>query len=229
MALILSIETATKVCSVALHQKGILLGMSETHLENVHSQMIMGLISSLLDQLGVEVEKLDAIAVSSGPGSYTGLRIGVSVAKGLAFALDIPMVGISSLEALASQAIPFCEKSDHIIPMIDARRMEVYAIVTDGDGCIVEKASPVVLESSPFECYLETGLVYFLGDGAEKAKEVCIHQNARFLSNLNSSKALGELAYKKFVGSEFEDLAYFEPNYLKEFRVLSSKKNPFLT
>jgi tRNA threonylcarbamoyladenosine biosynthesis protein TsaB len=229
MALILSIETATKVCSVAVHQKGILLGMNEIHLDNVHSQKIMGLISALLGQLNVEVEKLDAVAVSSGPGSYTGLRIGVSVAKGLAFALNIPLIDISSLDALASQVIPFCEKNSHIIPMIDARRMEVYAIVTDCDGVIVEKPSPVVIEGNPFISYLETGLVYFLGDGAEKAKEVLSHQNARFLSILNSSKSLGKIAYQKFLDSKFQDLAYFEPNYLKEFRVLSSKKNPFLT
>lgn len=229
MALILSIETATKVCSVAVHQKGILLGMNEIHLDNIHSQKIMGLISSLLDQLNIEVEKLDAVAVSSGPGSYTGLRIGVSVAKGLAYALNIPLIDIPSLDALASQVIPFCEKNDHIIPMIDARRMEVYAIVANSDGVIVEKASPVILEGNPFISYLETGLVYFLGDGAEKAKEVLKHQNARFLSKFNSSNALGGLAYQKFVDSDFEDLAYFEPNYLKEFRVLSSKKNPFLS
>lgn len=229
MALILSIETATKVCSVAVHQKGILLGINEIHLDNVHSQKIMGLISSLLEQLGVESQKLDAIAVSSGPGSYTGLRIGVSVAKGLAYALDIPLIGVPTLEALASQVIPFCEKSDHIIPMIDARRMEVYAIVSDYNGSVLEKAAPVVLESNPYINYLEKSLVYFLGDGAEKAKEVLSHQNARFLSNLNSSKSLGNIAYQKFLESEFEDLAYFEPNYLKEFRVLTSKKNPFLT
>lgn len=229
MALILSIETATKVCSVAVHQKGILLGMNEIHLDNVHSQKIMGLISSLLGQLNIEVEKLDAVAVSSGPGSYTGLRIGVSVAKGLAYALNIPLIDIPSLAALASQVIPFCEKNDHVIPMIDARRMEVYAIVANSDGVIVEKASPVILEGNPFISYLENGLVYFLGDGAEKAKEVLKHQNARFLSKFNSSNALGGLAYQKFVDSDFEDLAYFEPNYLKEFRVLSSKKNPFLS
>lgn len=229
MALILSIETATKVCSVAVHQKGILLGMNEIHLDNVHSQKIMGLISSLLGQLNIEVEKLDAVAVSSGPGSYTGLRIGVSVAKGLAYALNIPLIDIPSLDALASQVIPFCEKSEHVIPMIDARRMEVYAIVANSDGVIVEKASPVILEGNPFISYLENGLVYFLGDGAEKAKEVLKHQNARFLSKFNSSNALGGLAYQKFVDSDFEDLAYFEPNYLKEFRVLSSKKNPFLS
>lgn len=228
MALILSIETATKVCSVAIHQKGVLLGINEIHLDNVHSQKIMGLISTLLDQLGIESEKLEAVAVSSGPGSYTGLRIGVSVAKGLAYALDIPLIGVPSLEALGSQVIPFCEKSDHIIPMIDARRMEVYANVIDSNGAILQKAAPVVLESNPYISYLEEGLVYFLGDGIEKAKEVLSHQNARFLPCLNSSKALGNIAYQKFLESEFEDLAYFEPNYLKEFRVLTSKKNPFL-
>lgn len=228
MALILSIETATKVCSVAVHQKGVLLGLNEIHLDNVHSQKIMGSISALLGQLSIECNSLDAVAVSSGPGSYTGLRIGVSVAKGFAYALDIPLIGISSLEGLAGQVTAFCEKADFIIPMIDARRMEVYAIVTDSNGAILEKAAPVILESNPYISFLEAGTVYFLGDGVEKAKEVLRHQNARFLSKLNSSKSLGEIAFQKFLDSEFEDLAYFKPNYLKEFRVLSSKKNPFL-
>lgn len=228
MALILSIETATKVCSVAVHQKGVLLGLNEIHLDNAHSQKIIGLISCLLEQLATRKGELDAIAVSCGPGSYTGLRIGVSVAKGLAYALGIPLIGISSLEAIASQVTDFCEKTGYIVPMIDAKRLEVYAMVTDYKGLVLEKAAPIVLESNAYINYLKNGRVYFLGDGAEKAQKVLSHHNACFLTNLNSSKALGRIAYKKFLISEFEDLAYFEPNYLKEFRVLSSKKNPFL-
>ncbi|MCH7413271.1 tRNA (adenosine(37)-N6)-threonylcarbamoyltransferase complex dimerization subunit type 1 TsaB [Belliella sp. R4-6] len=228
MALILSIETATQVCSVSAHKDGLLLGVNEVHLNNVHSQKLMGVISNLMNQLDLASKDLDAVAVSCGPGSYTGLRIGVSIAKGFSFALDIPLIAVGTLESLAAQAVPLCLKGDFVIPMIDARRMEVYASVIDFEGKVVKTAEPVVLESNPFEEYLSKGNVYFLGDGMSKAKEILNHPNARFLPFSISSKTIGELAYKKFDAGDFEDLAYFEPNYLKEFRVLQSKKNPLL-
>ncbi|MCH7399991.1 tRNA (adenosine(37)-N6)-threonylcarbamoyltransferase complex dimerization subunit type 1 TsaB [Belliella sp. DSM 107340] len=228
MALILSIETATQVCSVSVHKDGLLLGVNEVHLNNVHSQKLMGVISNLMNQLDLVSKDLDAVAVSCGPGSYTGLRIGVSIAKGFSFAIDIPLIAVGTLEALAFQAIHLCLKDDYVIPMIDARRMEVYASVLDFEGKVVKAAEPVVLESNPFEEYLTKGNVYFLGDGMAKSKDILDHPNSRFLPFSISSKTVGELAYKKFVAGDFEDLAYFEPNYLKEFRVLQSKKNPFL-
>ncbi|MFD2035232.1 tRNA (adenosine(37)-N6)-threonylcarbamoyltransferase complex dimerization subunit type 1 TsaB [Belliella marina] len=228
MALILSIETATQVCSVSIHRDGMLLGVTELYLENVHSQKLLGLISDLFGQLGLVRKDLAAVAVSSGPGSYTGLRIGVSVAKGFAYALDIPLVGIGTLHGLAAQAIHLCREGDFVIPMIDARRMEVYAGVFDSQGNAIKAPEPTVLDLNPYLAYLNEGEVYFLGDGLAKATEVLDHQNSRFLPFCNTSRSLGELAYQKFLKGEFEDLAYFEPNYLKEFRVLQSKKNPFL-
>ncbi len=228
MALILSIETATQVCSVAVHREGQLLGLFELHLNNMHSQSLVKLIDELLLSLSLTIRGLDAIAVSSGPGSYTGLRIGVSVAKGLAFAHDLPLIGVDTLHALGLQLKSIAQKKDYIIPMIDAKRMEVYASVLNGVGEMIEGAKPVILDNNSFEQYLEKGKVYFLGDGALKFKSLMSKYEAIFLPLQNSSISVGVLAFEKFKNSQFEDLAYFEPNYLKEFRVLKSTKNPFL-
>ena len=226
MSLILSIETAVSVCSVALHKEGELLGLLELHQENVHAQKLMPAINSLLEQVGVFTSQLSAVAVSEGPGSYTGLRIGVSTAKGIAFAHNIPLIGVGSLDALAKQLVGLVEPSSIIVPMIDARRMEVYSMVFDHQLEELEPLQPVVVEENSYQAFLDRGIVYFLGDGAKKVSEVIRHPNARFLKRTNSAMTIGELATIKFKKNDFEDLAYFEPNYLKEFRVLKSKKNP---
>ncbi|WP_373497385.1 tRNA (adenosine(37)-N6)-threonylcarbamoyltransferase complex dimerization subunit type 1 TsaB [Aquiflexum sp.] len=228
MALILSIESATSVCSVALHQNGNFLGLMELNQENVHAKKLLLLIESLFKNLGINTKDLDAVAVSSGPGSYTGLRIGVSVAKGLVYAHDIPLIGVDTLLALAHQIIPVSSDGDVIIPLIDARRMEVYTSIVSYRGEIIESPHPLILNDNPFLEYLNNGKVYFIGDGVEKLKEILDHQNAVFPNVLNSSKSMGTLAFEKFQKNEFEDLAYFEPNYLKEFRVIASKKNPLI-
>lgn len=228
MAMILSIETATQVCSVSVHDQGKLMGLAELHVDNMHAQKLMKLVNDLLQNLNLEVRNLSAIAVSQGPGSYTGLRIGVSTAKGLAFSHDLPLIAVDTLQALAIQAKPFASESEFVIPMIDARRMEVYACVILGSGEISDQVAPVVLDEKSFEHYLNTGRVYFLGDGSGKFSAICKHPNACFLPYLNSSSTIGYLAYKKYQKREFESLAYFEPNYLKVFMVLKSKKNPFL-
>ncbi|MFN3803363.1 tRNA (adenosine(37)-N6)-threonylcarbamoyltransferase complex dimerization subunit type 1 TsaB [Belliella pelovolcani] len=228
MAMILSIETATQVCSVSVHDQGELMGLAELHVNNMHAQKLMKLVDGLLKNLNLEVRNLSAIAVSQGPGSYTGLRIGVSTAKGLAFSHELPLIAVDTLQALAIQAKPFASESEFVVPMIDARRMEVYACVMLGSGEISDQVAPIVLEEKSFEHYLITGRVYFLGDGSGKFETICKHPNACFLPYLNSSLTIGYLAYEKYQRSEFENLAYFEPNYLKEFMVLKSKKNPFL-
>lgn len=228
MALILSLETATSVCSVALHERGRLIALMELHQDNVHSQKLMLLVEDIFDKAGLKPSDLSAVSVSSGPGSYTGLRIGVSIAKGLAFAHDIPLIGIGTLEALAYQAICFLGEGEHLVPMMDARRMEVYMSVFNADFIQVEPVQPRVIEANPFIEYLNQGKVFFLGDGVDKLKDVLSHQNAVFLKNLNSATSVGELAYQKFENKDFVDLAYFEPNYLKDFRVIASKKNPLL-
>lgn len=228
MALILSIESATSVCSVALHQNGEFLGLMELNQENVHAKKLMILIESLFDKLGLNTKGLDAVAVSSGPGSYTGLRIGVSIAKGLAYAHNIPLIGLDTLNALAHQVIPFCSIGDVIVPMLDARRMEIYMSIVSSGGEIIEASQPLIVEENPFLKYLNTGKVYFIGDGVGKLRGILDHQNALFPNVLNSSKSMGGLAFVKYQRKEFEDLAYFEPNYLKEFRVIASKKNPLI-
>lgn len=226
MALILSIESATSICSVALHRDGELMKLSEHDQDSAHAKELMLLIEQMFLQVGMKPSELAALAVSSGPGSYTGLRIGVSVAKGLAFALDLPLISVDTLTALAFQAIPFCDDNDFVIPLLDARRMEVYTSVFEKGGKFIEVSHPLEVGENPFLKYLSKGKVYFLGDGLEKLKGVLVHHNSVFLPNQNSADSLGKLAYKKFQNSNFEDIAYFEPNYLKEFRVLASKKNP---
>jgi len=224
MGLILSIETATKVCSVALHQDGNLVGMLELIQENVHAQKLIPLTEGLLRQAGVSSQDLDAIAVSGGPGSYTGLRVGVSTAKGLAYAMDIPLIGVDTLDALARRVLPVIESDDVIIPMIDARRMEVYCKVLNSRMEELVPLAPKVIDEKSFETYLMDGKVFFLGDSNQKVKELIKHKNAVFIPYLNSSVTIGELAEIKFIKGQFEDLAYFEPNYLKEFRILKPKK-----
>jgi tRNA threonylcarbamoyladenosine biosynthesis protein TsaB len=228
MALILSIESATSVCSVALHRNGEFLGLMELNQENVHAKKLMLLIESLFHRLELNTKDLHAVAVSSGPGSYTGLRIGVSIAKGLSFAHDIPLIGIDTLSALAYQVIPICVNGDVIVPMLDARRMEIYMSIVASNGEIIEASQPLVVEDNPFLKYLNKGKVYFIGDGVEKLRGILDHQNAFFPNVLNSSRSIGGLAFVKYQKKEFEDLAYFEPNYLKEFRVIASKKNPLI-
>lgn len=228
MALILSIESSTKVCSVAIHEHGVLVGILELHQENVHSQKLMMLVKDLLDRTSLRASELQAVAVSSGPGSYTGLRIGVSIAKGLAFAQEIPLIAVDTLEAMAHQVKVFARDSDVIIPMIDARRMEVYVAVYDADLRNLEPLAPRIIESNPFLEYLEKRKVFFLGDGVEKLKAILDHPNSVFLEKLNSASSVGELAYSNYKENQIEDIAYFEPNYLKEFRVIASKKNPLV-
>ena len=205
-----------------------MLMLSEVDQENAHARQLMLLIEDLFLQAGVKTSDLAAVAVSSGPGSYTGLRIGVSVAKGLAFAHDLPLIAVDTLSALAYPAFGLCGENDFVIPLLDARRMEVYTSVFGATGKMIEPSHPLEIDVNPFFKYLEGGKVFFLGDGLEKLKGVLVHANAVYLSNLNSADSVGQLAYQKYLDKAFEDIAYFEPNYLKEFRVLASKKNPLL-
>lgn len=229
MSLILSLETAISVCSIALHSDGELIGHLSLHQDNIHGQKLMPAISSLLDQVGIRSEELSAIAISAGPGSYTGLRIGVSTAKGLAYANDLPLIAVDTLDALAYRLNEIVAEDELIIPIIDARRMEVYQKVLNGRMEEISPLHPLIIDESSFTEYLEVGKVYFLGDAVKKVKEVIQHPNAHFVHWLNSAVTVGELAHQKFRNNVFEDLAYFEPNYLKEFRVITSKKNPLLS
>lgn len=229
MALILSIETSTSICSVAIHEQGELLALAEIKEPGAHAEKLLLLVDELFEKAGLSFGDLDAVAVSQGPGSYTGLRIGVSTAKGIAYALEIPLIGINTLQAMAaSQSVA---PGDYVVAVLDARRKEVYT-QTFGDS--LQELSPieaVVLEEGVFASILEKGRVYFVGDGVEKVKEEVKSTNALFIADWAislSAKNMGVLASEKHARQEWEDLAYFVPNYLKEFKALQSTKNPLL-
>jgi len=214
---ILNIETSTKACSVALHKNGELIVSREDVTTNFsHSEKLLKFISKLFSDAKLSLSDLDAIAVSMGPGSYTGLRIGVSTAKGLCYGLDIPLISISTLKAM-SFGMALEIKADLYCPMIDARRMEVYSAFFDINNTEVRKIQADIIDENSYKKELEKKVVFF-GDGSEKIKEKIKHENAMFISNIHpSAKNMGLLSYQKFNKSLFEDLAYFEPFYLKDF------------
>lgn len=227
MPLILSIETSTTICSVAVHQDGELISLKELNESGAHSEKLISMIDSVLLEARLEYAQLDAIAVSQGPGSYTGLRIGVSTAKGLAYALEKPLIGINTLQAIASSRV--YQKDEIGIAVLDARRMEVYSQAFGQNLIELSPIESVILDDDAYSSYLRSNKVYFSGDAVEKVKSVINHENAVFLENTGlSSLHMGKLAFDKFVLGDFEELAYFVPNYLKEFKALQSKKNPLL-
>ncbi|NNF21328.1 MAG: tRNA (adenosine(37)-N6)-threonylcarbamoyltransferase complex dimerization subunit type 1 TsaB [Saprospiraceae bacterium] len=225
MGLILSLETATDVCSVALHDDGQLIVDFNLLVEKAHSTSLANLVEKALDFAGSNQKELDAVAVSKGPGSYTGLRIGTSLAKGICFGLDKPLIAINTLEALAWQAHHFFKEA-LLCPMIDARRMEVYHLLKDPNFETIRETTNLVVDENSFNDLLENQTICFFGNGAGKCKKMLDHQsNAIFVDNIHASaSSVGELANKKLIEGDFEDLAYFEPFYLKEFVAGKPKK-----
>ena len=223
MAVLLNIETSTKNCSVSIADNGKIVAMKELNNGNYsHAEVLHPFIEDILKEAGMLIGELEGVAVSKGPGSYTGLRIGVSAAKGLSFALNIPLISIDTLHSL-SHAITV--EAGTIVPMLDARRMEVYAAVFDKTHKQIRTIEAEVIEDSSFSEYLALGKVYFLGDGAQKCKETITHKNAIFVSDkFPSSEQMALLSHEKFLRKETEDLAYFEPFYLKDFIVIPEKK-----
>lgn len=226
MAVILSIESSTAICSVALHQDGKLISVCESEESGAHAEQLIRLIESALNSQQLSIHNLDAIAVSEGPGSYTGLRIGVSTAKGLAFAKDLKLIGVSTLKALAFGAKQICKNYELIVAMLDARRMEVYREIYDSQLNVLGQLEAEILNQNSFQEVLQKGEVCFVGDAVGKASEIITHPNARFLQVSVSASLIGQIAFQKYNNLEFEDLAYFVPNYLKEFKAIQSKKNP---
>lgn len=228
MALILCLETATEVCSVALFYNDSLLEIRESSARNVHSAMLTTFISEVLSSAEKKHSDLDAVAVSMGPGSYTGLRIGVATAKGLCYALDKPLIAVPTLEAMAvgmGDALRVTGDSESVAlrkllcPMIDARRMEVYCAVFVTDGREVREVRAEIIDEFSFQEFLAEGTVMFGGDGAEKCKTLFAnHPNALFMNGFSASaRFMARIAGKKFHVKQFENLAYFEPFYLKDF------------
>ena len=211
---------------MSLAQDGLFIAGKETTEKNAHSKILTFFIDEILKENNISPRKLDAVAVSKGPGSYTGLRIGVSAAKGLCYAVDKPLISVNTLQAMANGmkqkfADNFFGRKEKMIfcPMIDARRMEVYNALYDCQISEIRKTKAEIINEDSFSEYLANNKILFFGDGAPKCKPLLSHQqNAKFFDNfVTSSKNMISLAYKKYQESEFEDIAYFEPFYLKDF------------
>lgn len=215
MTYILNIETATKNCSVSLAKDGQTVLCKEIAEQGYsHAEKLHVFIEEIIKESGITVKDLKAIAISKGPGSYTGLRIGVSTAKGLCYALEIPLIAIDTLQVLAQKVT---QKDGLIVPMIDARRMEVYSAVFDrNQKMIVEVVAEVLTENSYAD---STETVYFVGDCQEKCQSVLTKDNFVFLPEIvfPSANEMSSISFEKFNNNEFEDVAYFEPFYLKDF------------
>jgi len=226
MALILQIETATTSCSVSLAENGKTIAVNEQNERNIHASHITLFIEDVLKWAGYSLKDINAVAVSMGPGSYTGLRIGVSAAKGLCYALDIPLISISTLESMV-KGVSEHFSSDRVLfcPMIDARRMEVYTAVFDRALNQISGIEAKIIDEASFADLLADNRIVFFGDGAEKCKSVLdLNKNAEFVTDfVNSAKHMSELSFIKFQKEKFEDVAYFEPYYLKDFLVTTPK------
>jgi len=218
MPIILNIETSSTNCSVSLSNNNKLIDCLEKDSPNYsHSQKLHSFISELMEKNNISFKDLDAVAVGIGPGSYTGLRIGLSAAKGICYALDIPLISVSSLENMVSN-IQF---EGVIISTIDARRDEVYSCIFDKDKKVLREELPEIINSKSYINYSKTDKVLIVGNGQKKCKEI-IDFNNNFNWNINiqkpSASNMGDIAYKKFELNDFEDIAYCEPKYLKEFK-----------
>lgn len=229
MAVLLAIETSSTVCSVALFKDGQLLGASALQIEKSHSSHITVMISQLIGNCGLALQDLSAVAISGGPGSYTGLRIGSSTAKGLCFSLDIPLLEVSTLYGLAAQVIAATPNPEQFLfcPMLDARRMEVYTCLLNHQLHEIMPVAPVILDADVLREKLMQQAIIFFGSGANKFKEmVSENKNALFIDNiLPSAKTIGQLALTKYAQAQFEDVAYYEPFYLKDVYITSAGKS----
>ena len=225
MSLILSIETSTAVCSVAIHQNGVPLSVIESYETRSHSKVILSQIQAVLKQASLPFSELKAIAVSKGPGSFTGLRIGTSISKGLCYGLDLPLIGVNTLEALAIGANNFNYKKSLLCPMVDARRLEVYCSFFNSSLEVILPTKAVIIDQNTFNEILIEKEVLFFGDGSNKCKSILGHyDNAVFIENVvPSAKYLGGIANKLFNESKFEDVTLFEPYYLKDFMEITVK------
>ncbi|RBW59263.1 tRNA (adenosine(37)-N6)-threonylcarbamoyltransferase complex dimerization subunit type 1 TsaB [Tenacibaculum sp. E3R01] len=223
MSIILNIETATKNCSVSIAKNGDVLASKELNNGNYsHAEKLHPFIQDVLNEASISIDEIDAVAVSKGPGSYTGLRIGVSATKGLCFSFDVPLIAIDTLKSLSMNA-----NIDEglIVPMIDARRMEVYSAIYDKNYNQVREIRAEIIDENSFEELLTDNKVYFLGDGSEKCKNIITHRNAIFIDEkFPSAKEMALLSFEKHKKNDIEDVAYFEPFYLKDFVAIPEKK-----
>lgn len=214
MTYILNIETATKNCSVSLAKNGETILCKEIAEQGYsHAEKLHVFIEEIVKEANVNFSEIKAVAVSKGPGSYTGLRIGVSAAKGLCYALQIPLISIDTMQVLAKKAVV----DGLIVPMIDARRMEVYSAIFDKNYNKIKEVEAEVLTENSYQDFDQT--VYFIGDCQEKCQTVLVKDNFKFLPEIifPSANEMSKLSFEKFQNNDFEDVAYFEPFYLKDF------------
>ena len=224
MATILNIDTSTSVCSVALAQDGQMVACKESNEGLNHSVLLGTFIDELLRENQLQAEQLDAVAVSMGPGSYTGLRIGVSMAKGLCFGAGIPLIAVPTLQALAWAVASERQEEALYCPMIDARRMEVYTAFFDRNNQTVIDTKAEIITETSFSGLLESHKIYFFGDGSTKVRQVLTSPNAHFVESVETSaRHLISLAEASFAQQQFVDVAYFEPFYLKDFIATTPK------
>ena len=236
MERIILIETSTALCSAALAEDGVITAYRESSAPKAHASLTAVFIEEILSEKGLTLANCDAVCISMGPGSYTGLRVGVSTAKGLCFGGVKPLIAVGTLDTLAAQAKFMSQAGDektaevayrYIVPMIDARRMEVYTAVFTPDCRQLTETAPVIIDETSFANELEEGPVLFIGDGAGKCADVIKHPNAHFLQCHPKASAMLSPALKAYKEKRFEDVAYFEPFYLKEFVATVSKKKLF--
>lgn len=227
MSRIILIETSTSLCSTALVEDGRIVSERISGEPRAHASKTALFVSGTLSEKGLKVSDCDAVAVSKGPGSYTGLRVGVSTAKGLCFGAGIPMISVGTLDTLVWQALDgnmLPEGCRYIIPMIDARRMEVYTGIFTPDGKQVSPTVAQIIDADSFKDQLAEGPVLFIGDGADKCKDTLTSPNARFIQCCPKAASMMHPALEALEAKQFEDVAYFEPFYLKEFITTVSKK-----
>ena len=229
MERIILIETSTALCSTALAEDGAIVSYKESSAPKAHASLTAVFIQDMLSERGLTIADCDAVCVSMGPGSYTGLRVGVSTAKGLCFGSRKPLLAVGTLDTLAAQAYAEAEADGNyrfIIPMVDARRMEVYTAVFE-NGVQITETAPAIIDENSFSDLLKQGPCLFIGDGAGKCADAIKHPNARFLQCWPKASSMLAPAMKAYKEKRFEDVAYFEPFYLKEFVATVSKKKLF--
>lgn len=230
MACILHIETSTDVCSVALSEDGAILFSKEDYNGAQHAVLLGVFIDEILSMADSHAKMIDAVAVSCGPGSYTGLRIGVSMAKGICYGRNIPLIALETLKVMSVPVLLMDEMPENalICPMIDARRMEVYSAIYDRALNTIKDVSADIIDEHSYKEYLEKHPVYFFGNGATKCQQIIKHENAHFINDIKPlARWMFPLADREFHNGIFQDVAYFEPFYLKEF-VATVAKNKVL-
>ena len=227
MSRILCVDTSSFICSVSIFENLSLISSNSTEVEKSHSKLIIQLIDQSLKDAKIKINEVDAFAVSMGPGSYTGLRIGVSTIKGLCYSLEKPLISINTLEILSKSAFNHINNYNDffICPMIDARRMEVFTKMLDNDFNEVEKDKALILDDKSFNDICGSKLIYFFGDGSNKFQKITNNKNFHFIDNIiSSSKHMGELANIKYENNQFENLTTFEPFYIKDFFIVNKNK-----